>query len=139
MKIDESLNSSGSVTCEGNVTTDVNCHKDQVMVIQNAVYGGRSDMKTCGYNEDTNCTVSVTCVVKSQCDGKQKCSINVNQNLFNIDPCPGKSKYLYFEFICTDPEPDTAKYSFSEYPFLLHNKYSEFYPKCLVKKYFLCW
>ena len=124
------------MTCEGNVITDVNCHKDQVMVIQNAVYGGRSDMKTCGYHEDTNCTVSVTCVVKRQCDGKQNCSINVNQTLFNIDPCPGKSKYLYFEFICADPELDTAKYLFREYySSLLHNKCPEFLPKCLVKIY----
>ena len=124
------------MTCEGHVTTDVNCHKDQVMVIQNAVYGGRSDMKTCGYNEDTDRTVSVTCVVKSQCDGKQKCSIIVNQTLFNVDPCPGKSKYLYFEFICTDPQPDTAKYLFGEYSSLLHNKCPEFHPKCLVEIYF---
>ena len=30
---------SGSVTCEGTVTKDVNCNPDQLMVIQNAVYG----------------------------------------------------------------------------------------------------
>ena len=67
-------------------------------------------MKTCGYNEDNNCTVSVTCLVKRLCDGKQKCSINVNQTLFNIDPCPGKSKYLYFEFVCAE-KTDVLKYS----------------------------
>ena len=95
---------SGSVICDGNVITNV-CGQDQVMVIKNAVYGGRSDMKTCGFKEDTDCTVSVTCVVKRLCDGKQNCSINVDQALFNIDPCPGKSKYLYFEFTCADSKP----------------------------------
>ena len=101
------------------------------MVIQNAVYGGRSDMKTCGYNEDNNCAVSVTCVVKRQCDGKQNCSINVNQTLFDIDPCPGKSRYLYFEFICTDIEPGIVDHLLGEYSTLLPNKFS----KCSVEKY----
>ena len=87
------------------------------MVIQNAVYGGRSDMKTCDYNEDTDCTVSVTCVVKRLCDGKQNCSINVDQALFNIDPCPGKSKYLYLEFICADSKPIKQ----------LHGEYSQYF------------
>ena len=93
---------SGSVTCEGTVTTDVNCNPDQVVAIQNAVYGGYSNMKTCLYNGTINCTISVTRMVKSLCEGRQNCTIMVNDELSKEDPCPGLQKYLYLEYNCAD-------------------------------------
>ena len=93
---------SGSVTCEGTVTTDVNCNPDQVMVIQNAVYGRYNNMTTCLHNGNANCTVSVTRRVKSLCEGRQNCTIMVNNELSKEDPCPGLQNYLYLEYNCAD-------------------------------------
>ena len=80
----------------------VNCPKDQYMVVKTASYRGLSDTKTCGLSDDYSCEADVTCLVKKQCDGQHECSITVDNNLFSDDPCPGLTKYLYFEYQCTD-------------------------------------
>ena len=90
----------GSVTCYGNMIENTNCPKDQYMVVKAASYRGLSDTKTCGLSDDYSCEVDVTCLVKKQCDGQHECSITVDNNLFSGDPCPGLTKYLYFEYQC---------------------------------------
>ena len=79
---------------------NVNCPKDQYMVVKTASYRGLSDTKTCGLSDDYSCEVDVTCLVKKQCDGQHECSITVDNNLFSGDLCPGLTKYLYFEYQC---------------------------------------
>ena len=91
-----------SVTCEKIDTKDVNCNPNQVIVIQNAVYGRYSNMKTCRYKRDITCTISATCIVKRLCDGRQNCTIAVETAMFELDPCPGIQKYLYLEYNCVD-------------------------------------
>ena len=70
------------------------------MVVKTAYYRGLSDTRTCGLSDDYSCEVNVTCLVKKQCDGQHKCSTTVDNNLFFGDPCPGLTKYLYFEYQC---------------------------------------
>jgi hypothetical protein len=84
------------------MTKNVNCPKDQYMVVKNASYRGLSDTKTCGSSDDYSCQVDVTCLVKKQCDGQHECNITVDDNLFSGDLCPGLTKYLYFEYQCSD-------------------------------------
>ena len=81
---------------------NANCPKDQYMVVKNASYRGLSGTKTCGLSDDYSCEVDVTCLVKKQCDGQHECNITVDNNLFSGDPCPELTKYLYFEYQCTD-------------------------------------
>ena len=90
----------GLVTCHGNMVKNANCPKDQYMVVKTASYRGLSDSKTCGLSDDYSCEVDVTCLVKKQCDGQHECNITVDNNLFSDDPCPGLTKYLYFEYQC---------------------------------------
>ena len=72
------------------------------MEVKTASYRGLSDTKTCGLSDDYSCEVDVTCHVKKQCDGQHECNITVNNKLFSGDPCPGLTKYLYFEYQCVD-------------------------------------
>ncbi|XP_028402631.1 uncharacterized protein LOC114525466 isoform X2 [Dendronephthya gigantea] len=92
----------GSVTCYGKMVGNINCPKDQFMVVKTASYRGLSDSKTCGLSDDYSCTVDVTCLVKKQCDGQHECKITVDKTLFSDDLCPGLRKYLYFEYQCID-------------------------------------
>ena len=70
------------------------------MVVKTAFYRGLSDTKL--KSDDYICEVDVTCLVRKQCDGQRECSITVDNNLFSDDLCPGLTKYLYFEYQCTD-------------------------------------
>ena len=79
---------------------NANCPKDQYMVVKTASYRGLSDTKACGLSDDYSCEVDVTCLVKKQCDGQHECNITVDNNLFSDEPCPGLTKYLYFEYQC---------------------------------------
>ena len=92
---------------------NASCPKDQNMVVKTASYRGLSDTKTCGLSNDYSCEVDVTCLVKKQCDGQHECSITVDNNLFSDDLCPGLTKYLYFEYQCTDTSVNSVcgKYS----------------------------
>ena len=90
------------MTCYADKTQNVNCPKDQYMVVKTASYRGLSDSKTCGLSDDYSCTVNVTCLVKELCDGLHECKITVNETLFSDDLCPELKKYLYFEYQCID-------------------------------------
>ena len=92
----------GSVTCHGNMVKNANCPKDQYMVVRTASYRWLSGTKTCGLSDDYSCEVDVTCFVEKQCDGQQECRIIVDNNLVSGDLCNGLTKYLYFEYQCTD-------------------------------------
>ena len=81
---------------------NASCPKDQNMVVKTAFYRGLSDTKTCGLSDDYSCEVDVTCLVKKECDGQHECNITVDNNLFSGDLCPGLTKYLYFEYQCTN-------------------------------------
>ena len=93
---------SGSVTCHGDMVKNANCPKDQYMVVKTASYRGLSHTKTCGLSDDYSCKVDTRCLLKKQCDGQHECNITVDNNLFSDDLCPGLTKYLYFEYQCTD-------------------------------------
>ena len=99
---------------------NANCPKDQYMVVKTASYRGLSDTKTCGLSDDYSCEVDVTCLVKKQCDGQHECNITVDNNLFSGDPSPGLTKYLYFEYHCTDSSQTfksvCGTYGFKVYP-----------------------
>ena len=82
--------------------TDVGCSPSQVMEVVMAEYGGFSDGKIFDYTNDANCSLPSANIVKSQCDGKISCNMNVNSSLFKNDPCPGKDKQLYMEYVCVD-------------------------------------
>ena len=88
------------MTCHGNRTENVNCPKNQYMVVKNASYRGLSTTKTCGLSDNHSCNVDVTSLVKKQCDRQHECNIIVDNNLFSDDHCPGLTKYLYFEYQC---------------------------------------
>ena len=88
------------------MVTNANCPKDQYMVVKTASYRGLSDTKTCSLSDDYSCEVDVTCLVKKQCDGQHECNITVGNNLFSGDPCPGLTKYLYFEYQCVNVQAD---------------------------------
>ena len=94
------------MTCRGNIVENANCPKDQYMVVKTASYSGLSGTKTCGLSDDYSCDVDVTCLVKKQCDGQHECSITVDNNLFSGYPCPGLTKYLYFEYQCVNVQAD---------------------------------
>ena len=81
---------------------NVNCPTGQYMVVKTASYRGLNDTKTCGSSDDHSCEVDVTCLVKELCDGKDECSITVDDNLFSAGLCSGLTKYLYFEYQCMD-------------------------------------
>ena len=93
----------GSVTCEGSVTSDINCPSSQVIVITKANYGGFGHQKTCNYKRSYNCLLPASlCHVKRKCDGRQTCAVNATNGEFQEDPCPGMSKYLYLEYKCVN-------------------------------------
>jgi hypothetical protein len=81
---------------------NANCPKYQYIVVKTASYRRLSDTKTCSLSDDYSCEVDVRCLVKELCDGQRECSITVDDNLFSGDPCPGLTKYLYFEYQCND-------------------------------------
>ena len=92
------------MTCYGNMIENANCPKDQYMVVKTASYRGLAATKTCGLSDDYSCEVDVTCLVKKHCDGQHECNITVN--LFPANSCQGFTRYLYFEYQCTDsPTP----------------------------------
>ena len=81
---------------------NANCPKDQYMVVKTASYRGLSGTKTCGLSDDYSCEVNVTNLVKKQCDGQHECNMTVDDRLFSRSICPGLTKYIYFEYQCTD-------------------------------------
>ena len=67
-----------------------------------AEYGGFRDRKIFDYTNDADCSLPSANIVKSQCDGEISCNMNVDSSLFRNDPCPGKDKQLYMEYVCVD-------------------------------------
>ena len=94
------------MTCYGNMIENANCPKDQYMVVKTASYRGLAATKSCDLSDDYSCEVDVTCLVKKLCDGQHECNITVNDSLFPANSCQGFTRYLYFEYQCTDsPTP----------------------------------
>ncbi|XP_046856964.1 uncharacterized protein LOC124450352 isoform X2 [Xenia sp. Carnegie-2017] len=94
----------GSVTCFGQNITNANCPKGQYMIIKTASYRGLSEGKNCGsHYKNFSCSVDVTCYLKRHCDGRRECNVTVDDGLFlPSNVCPGLSKYLYFEYQCSN-------------------------------------
>ena len=67
-----------------------------------AEYGGFRDRKIFDYTNDADCSLPSANIVKSQCDGEISCNMNVDSSLFKNDPCQGKDKLLYMEYVCVD-------------------------------------
>ena len=42
-------------------------------------------------------------VMQRLCDGRQRCNITVENEMFGADPCHGIYKYLEFDFECINP------------------------------------
>ena len=46
-------------------------------------------------------------LIKKRCDGREKCEINVNNDVFG-DPCPGIEKYLQVDYECIEKNAITT-------------------------------
>ncbi len=97
--------------CEGDVY-DLNCPDGQIIIIEDAFYG-RSDISTCQYPDcytnagpcaqmqNTQCSsANAMPNVALTCFGKQKCSIPINSDYFQGDPCGGTYKYAKIKYDC---------------------------------------
>ena len=64
---------------------------------------GRTSKATCPHaaTSNTNCRADKSLsIVKTACNGKNSCSIEVNSNTFGGDPCGGTYKYLEIKYSC---------------------------------------
>lgn len=71
--------------------------------IEKAIFGRTKDGSVCPhqYIRDTNCiSTESQAIIKSKCDGKSECIINVKNAELGEDPCPGTYKYLEVHYIC---------------------------------------
>lgn len=82
--------------------TDVNCSPGQVMKIKKAEYGQFSNENIFVPQNNADCNLQSTCIVKDQCDGRTSCNINVDRSLFKNYTCPEREKQLYMEYECVD-------------------------------------
>lgn len=74
-----------------------------IIFIETAIYGRTEDGSVCPHLaiRDTNCASTESqAIIKSKCDGKSKCRINVENDELGGDPCPGTYKYLEVNFKC---------------------------------------
>ncbi|KAL6119983.1 adgrl2 [Pungitius sinensis] len=76
-----------------------------VIQVHSALYG-RKDNETCSEGIPPNQLADTTCsqagttdVLKTRCDGKRECELNLN-DVSTSDPCPGISKYLETIYSC---------------------------------------
>ncbi|KAL5020104.1 hypothetical protein ScPMuIL_002996 [Solemya velum] len=92
-----------SVTCE-HKTAHLSCPVGKEIHIAHANYG-RTDVTTCPHSamSNTNCHSGPAAanVVKNSCDGRNSCSVLVNNNNMQGDPCVGTFKYLNVDYHCT--------------------------------------
>ena len=96
------LVASGSVTCHGKRIENANCPMNQYMIIKTASYRGLNTGQSCGSSDNHNSSVDVTCAMKRYCNGLHECNITVDDTSFPGGDCPGLTKYLYFEYQCSD-------------------------------------
>lgn len=88
-------------TCEGETMT-ITC-RNGIIFIEDAMFGRTQDGGVCQSTptQDTDCTSTESkAIIKSKCDGKSECSINVENVKLGGDPCPGTHKYLEVHYIC---------------------------------------
>ncbi|XP_078700976.1 uncharacterized protein LOC144927433 [Branchiostoma floridae x Branchiostoma belcheri] len=87
-------------TCEGG-TLRLSCPAGETLVISDANYGRTSTTHACPCTTcNTNCRAADSLsILKSACQGLQKCAVTANDNVF-IDPCPGTEKYLETTYRC---------------------------------------
>ena len=76
--------------------TDIHCSPSQVMEVVMVEYGGFGNGKIFVHQNDINCSLPSTCIVKGRCGGysKTSCNMNVNRCLFNNYSCPGNKLWL---------------------------------------------
>ncbi|XP_060076784.1 uncharacterized protein LOC132556394 [Ylistrum balloti] len=98
-QVDKDTDSQVTV-CNGNVKT-LKCPLRMEVRI-NEVFYGRVNAKTCGPSPPVTkpcSTRSALTALRSQCAGKQSCSVTADPSLYT-DPCPGIDKYLQVEYTC---------------------------------------
>lgn len=74
-----------------------------IIFIETAIYGRTQGIRVCpnSFIQDTKCTSTESqAIIKSKCDGKSECRINVANYELGGDPCPGTHKYLEVHYIC---------------------------------------
>lgn len=74
-----------------------------IIFIEKAIFGRTKDDSVCPHSltTDTNCVSTESqAIIKSKCDGKSECIINVNNDELGGDPCSGTYKYLEVNYIC---------------------------------------
>jgi len=81
---------------------------------QHDVYYGREEVAVCGQavveGWDYNCRASDgKAKVSAQCEGKQECTIPVNNDYFG-NPCKGTFKYLRVHYECTGGQYETLRH-----------------------------
>lgn len=83
---------------------EIECKRGEVISVQRSNYGrtspricndgGRAPIRT------NNCVdQNSKRIVNNYCEGKQRCSIPANNNVFR-DPCDGTFKYLEVDYTC---------------------------------------
>ncbi|CAH1982600.1 unnamed protein product [Acanthoscelides obtectus] len=96
--------------CEGKILK-IECKEGELIKLIRANYG-RFSITIC--NDHGNTDWSVNCmspkslrVLHSNCSFKQKCTVDVNNELFG-DPCPGTSKYIEAHYECDNATTTTT-------------------------------
>ncbi|KAF6732804.1 L-rhamnose-binding lectin CSL2 [Oryzias melastigma] len=93
------------IACE-NSYAHLYCDRGQVISVFGADYG-RQDKAVCYASRPPSQVENVYCsnptqIVAQSCDGKNSCSIRVNNSVFG-DPCVGTYKYLQLSYVCEYP------------------------------------
>lgn len=74
-----------------------------IIFIETAIYGRTEDGRVCYHLQifTTDCVSTTSeAIVKTKCNGKSECRINVENDELGGDPCPGTYKYLEVNFKC---------------------------------------
>nr|XP_006824190.1 PREDICTED: uncharacterized protein LOC100375643 [Saccoglossus kowalevskii] len=119
--------------CTGNIL-DLSCMNDDIITIQDVLYGKSTGNSICAVPEDpetvdTPCfTTSVTDKLKSMCDGEPLCRIVVDPSMLGDDPCLKRLEELIVFYTC-DPhntDMDGCEDSWTEFDdncFLVNDTY----------------
>ncbi|XP_006817735.1 glycerol-3-phosphate dehydrogenase, mitochondrial-like [Saccoglossus kowalevskii] len=95
-----------TVVCQ-NRNMQIACFNGKVIEITMANYG-RSDQNTCpkrGEMDDVNCRALYSMdIVSERCNGRDKCTVPVNNGIFGGDPCRGTRKYLEVQYECLESQ-----------------------------------
>merc|ERR1712010_2355 len=82
---------------------EMKCPTGQQLHISSAYYGRKNNSLTCTDVDPVppkTCWQDVTSVIKKKCTGSTGCSLDVTNELTEVDPCKGYHKYVTVDWIC---------------------------------------